>query len=287
MGMSRAAYTATGLGFRRGNRQILIDIDLEVVSGRVLALVGPNGAGKSSLLGVLAGDLAASAGRVEMLGRSVDAWRPADLARHRAVLLQANEVSFPFTVAEVVEMGRNPWLGHSDRVQDERAVQSGIARTDIAHLLERPFTALSGGEKARVSLARVLAQDTGIVLLDEPTAALDLRHQEEVMTVARELADEGRAVVVVLHDLSIAGAYADRVAVIESGRLVAHGTPDDVITARQIAQTYGIDVHGTTTPDGHIAVVPRRTTTHRPHRDTSSEQPDEVSYTDPDTTTST
>lgn len=265
--MTRPAYRAEGLTFKRGSREILTDVDIEVVTGRVLALVGPNGAGKSSLLGVMAGDLQPSAGRVEMWGRSVDSWRPGDLARHRSVLLQANEVSFPFTVRQVVEMGRSPWIGHGDPEADDRAMRSAIERTDIEHLLDRPFTALSGGEKARVSLARVLAQDTGIVLLDEPTAALDLRHQEDVMVVARELADSGRAVVVVLHDLSVAAAFADRVGVIDRGRLVAHGTPDEVITAEQIRITYGIDVHVTTTPDGHVAVVPRRAPARRENRD--------------------
>lgn len=258
--MSAVACRVLAASCRRGDREVLHDVTLDVERGTVLALVGPNGAGKSSLLGLLAADLAPSAGRVEILGRDAGAWRPRDLAVHRSVLLQANEVSFAFTVAEVVQMGRNPWLGRSDAAEDRRAIESAVDRADVHHLLDRPFTALSGGEKARASLARVLAQDTDIVLLDEPTAALDLRHQEEVMAVARELAERGRAVVVVLHDLSVAAAYADRVAVVDAGRLVAHGTPEDVLTPELVEATYGIAVHVVRTPDGHLSVVPRRST---------------------------
>ena len=122
----------------------------------------------------------------------------------------------------------------------------------------RRFTELSGGEKARVSLARVLAQDTPIVLLDEPTAALDLRHQEDVLRIARELASEGRTVVVVLHDLSLAGAYADQVALMEHGRIRALGTPDVVLTEQLVAEVYAVDVE-VLVRDGRPLVIPRRT----------------------------
>lgn len=269
--MNAVACRVIGASCRRGDREVLRDVSLDVEHGRVLALVGPNGAGKSSLLGLLAADLHPSAGRVEILGRDAQSWRPRDLAVHRSVLLQANEVSFAFSVADVVEMGRSPWLGRSDAEDDQRAVENAVERADIGHLLDRPFTALSGGEKARVSLARVLAQDTEVVLLDEPTAALDLRHQEEVMVVARELADRGRAVVVVLHDLSVAAAYADRVAVVDAGRLVAHGRPHEVLTPERVEATYGIAVHVVRTPDGHLSVIPQRGSSRPP------EFPDNVS----------
>ncbi|WP_229051727.1 heme ABC transporter ATP-binding protein [Aeromicrobium sp. Leaf350] len=259
----------------RGGRPVLTKVTLDVRSGEVLALVGPNGAGKSSLLGVLAGDLSVAAGDVELDGRPIGSWVPRELARQRSVLLQANDVSFPFRAAEVIEMGRSPWAGASGFADDEQALSAAIDRADVAHLLDRPYTALSGGERARVSLARVLAQDTPVVLLDEPTAALDLRHQEEVMAVARRLARAGKAVVVVLHDLSVAAAWADRVAIIDAGRLVACGPPADVLTAERILAVYGIAVHVVPTPDGHVSVVPRRTE----FSDNVSHQGDEASYT--------
>lgn len=226
----------------RDGREILGGIDLDILPGEVLALVGPNGAGKSTLLSVLSGDQDPSEGMVELLGRPVGAYRPLELARRRAVLSQANAVSFPFRVIEIVQMGRSPWLRSAELADDQAAVLEAIRATDIEHLLGRRFTSLSGGEQARASLARVLAQRTPIVFLDEPTAALDLRHQEDVMRVARRLAADGRAVVVVVHDLSLAGAYADRIALLHNGRLDAVGTPHEVMTADRVGRVYGLAV---------------------------------------------
>lgn len=237
-----AIVTARGVGVRRDDREILSDIDLEVRSGEVLALVGPNGAGKSTLLSVLSGDLTPAVGTVELDGRPIGSYRPLELARRRAVLSQANVVSFPFRVLEIVQMGRSPWIRTAELADDQAAVLEAIEATDIAHLLGRRFTTLSGGEQARVSLARVLAQRTPVVFLDEPTASLDLRHQEDVMRLARELAAVGRAVVVVVHDLSLAGAYADRIALLDAGRLDAVGSPAEVMTADRVGRVYGLEV---------------------------------------------
>ena len=261
-----AAYEIRGVTCRLGGREIVHGVDLDVHHGEVLALVGPNGAGKSTLLGALTGDVPVASGEVRLEGRPLSAWSAGELARARGVLLQANQVSFPFTVREVVEMGRNPWSGRATAAEDAQAIDEAVARTDIAHLLDRPFTALSGGEKARASLARVLAQRTQVVLLDEPTAALDLRHQEEVMLVARDLAAAGRAVVVVLHDLSLAAARADRMAIVDAGRIVSVGPPAEVLTPERVEAVYGIAVHVLRdTPDGHPIVVP-----HRERSDTAS-----------------
>lgn len=237
-----AVITARGIRVRRDEREILSEIDLDVRAGEVLALVGPNGAGKSTLLSVLSGDLKPNDGTVELLGRPVGAYRALELARRRAVLTQANAVSFPFRVIEIVQMGRSPWLRTAELAEDQLAVMTAIEVTDITHLLGRRFTSLSGGEQARVSLARVLAQTTPIVFLDEPTASLDLRHQEEIMRLARHLAADGRAVVVVVHDLSLAGAYADRIALLDHGRLDAVGTPLGVMTADRVGRVYGLEV---------------------------------------------
>lgn len=242
MSTSSVVIAARGVHVSRDDREILAAVDLEVRSGEVLALVGPNGAGKSTLLSVLSGDQRPSEGTVEVMGRAVHTYRPLELARRRAVLSQANTVSFPFRVIEIVQMGRSPWMRSAELAEDQRAVTEAIEATDITHLLGRRFTSLSGGEQARVSLARVLAQTTPIVFLDEPTAALDLRHQEDVMRLARRLAADGRAVVVVVHDLSLAGAYADRIALLDHGRLDAVGTPHEVMTADRVGRVYGLDV---------------------------------------------
>lgn len=240
-----------------GGRRVLEDVDLEVRGGEVLALVGPNGAGKSTLLAVLSGELAPEAGAALLDDRPLSSFAPLELARRRAVLTQDNAVSFPFRVREVLEMGRSPWARTPQLEDDDRALAEAAERADIADLLDRRFTELSGGERARVSLARVLAQETPIVLLDEPTAALDLRHQEDVLDIARSLAAEGRAVVIVLHDLSLAGAVADRVALLAGGRLDAVGTPAEVLTAERVSRVYGVEVE-VVERDGTLLVVPLR-----------------------------
>lgn len=223
---------------RIGGRVLLDNVRLDVHAGEVLALVGPNGAGKSTLLGVVAGDTEPASGRVVVDGRDLRQWKLGDLARRRALLTQANSVAFPFTVREVVAMGRAPWAGHPEGDDDEMIIDESIAATDTAHLCGRTFPTLSGGEKARVSLSRALAQRTGILLLDEPTAAVDLRHQELVLGRARDMADAGGAVVVVLHDLALAAAWSDRMVMISNGRIRAEGTPASVLTTELIDEVY-------------------------------------------------
>lgn len=228
----------SGLRIRLDGKEILKGVDLGVRAGEVLSLVGPNGAGKSTLLGALSGDLEPASGEVELWDRPVSAWSAVDVARRRAVLPQSHVVSFPFSVREVVEMGRAPWAGTGRSAEDERRIDDALALTETEAFAARPFTSLSGGEQARVMLARVIAQDTGLVLLDEPTAALDLRHQELVARLCRTLAGEGRAVVIVLHDLDLAAAYSDRCALLAEGRVAASGAPVEVFTAERLSEVY-------------------------------------------------
>ncbi|MBX3100655.1 MAG: heme ABC transporter ATP-binding protein [Salinibacterium sp.] len=240
-----------------GGVAVLDDITLTVRAGELLVLVGPNGAGKSTLLGVLSGEIEPRYGEVLYGQRPVGGIRHAELARLRSVLTQENTVTFPFLVSEVVAMGRSPWARTEAGRRDISAVAAAMEVTDIAYLATRRYTQLSGGEKARVSLARVLAQETPVIFLDEPTASLDLRHQEDVMRVGRRMADEGRAVVVVLHDLSLASAYADRLALISDGRLEALGAPVDVLTEERVERVYGLSVELHVVA-GRPVVVPRR-----------------------------
>ena len=230
------------VGLVLDGRAIVKTVSMEVNPGEVLALVGPNGAGKSSILSLLAGDVHATSGTAFLGDRDVSKYRPDEASRLRSVLMQANQVSFPFSVWEIVEMGRAPWARTPLIAQDEEAIEEALTLADVGHLSERRFNQLSGGERARVSLARVLAQRTPLVLLDEPTAALDLKHQESVMKTIRDLADEGRGVVVVVHDLSVAAGYADRVAMVVEGRLEATGSPSEVIVADRVSKVYGVDV---------------------------------------------
>lgn len=253
--------TATGITVRpsAGAAPILEDASIEVHPGQIHALVGPNGAGKSTLFGVLSGDLVPASGEVRIDDRPIGAIRARDLARIRAVLLQENAVSFPFSAEQVVRMGRAPWARTEHEADDDSIVAAAMAATEVDRLAHRSVSSLSGGERARVALARVLAQETPVLLLDEPTAALDLKHHEDVMRLVRGSADAGTTVAVVLHDLNAAMAHADRLTLLASGRVVATGTPEEVLTAERIEQVYGqpVDVfpHPAT---GVPLVVPRR-----------------------------
>ncbi|MGW4119197.1 heme ABC transporter ATP-binding protein [Nocardia sp. NPDC004711] len=229
---------ARNVSAKRGDRTVLEGIDFPVIAGQIVALVGPNGAGKSTLLAALAGELELSGGSVELDGHALTHWTHLDMARRRAVLPQSHTVGFPFRAREVVAMGRSPWARTGRQDHDDEAIAAAMAATDVERFAERPFPALSGGERARVALARVLAQDTATLLLDEPTAALDLGHQEQVLHLARERAAAGAAVVVVLHDLGVAAAYADRVAVLEAGRIAADGPPRQILTPELLSRVY-------------------------------------------------
>ncbi|MBU3868716.1 ATP-binding cassette domain-containing protein [Streptomyces sp. 4503] len=200
--------------------------------------------------------LPAASGTVRLGGRPVAAWTPGELALRRAV---PPPPSFPFTVEGVVRMGRAPWVGTAAEDEDEAAVAAAMDRAEVAEFAARPFSALSGGERARVALARVLAQRTTLLVLDEPTAALDLRHQELVLRVCRERAATGDAVVAVLHDLSLADAYADRAAVLHEGRIAAEGPPWEVFDAALLSRVYRQPVEVIPHPrTGERIVLPRR-----------------------------
>ncbi|MFI5755523.1 heme ABC transporter ATP-binding protein [Streptomyces sp. NPDC051569] len=249
-----------GLHLRLGQHEVLAGIELTARAGEVLALVGPNGAGKSTLLAALAADLRPDRGEVRIGGRPAPEWSAPELALRRSVLPQAATLSFPFPVAEVVRMGRAPWAGTERADEDEVAVAEAMAATEVAEFAARPFSALSGGERARVALARVLAQRAPLLLLDEPTAALDLRHQELVLRICRERAAAGDAVVVVLHDLGLAAAYADRTAVLHDGRIAAVGPPAGIFRDELLSRVYRQPVEVFPHPGtGAPLVVPKRT----------------------------
>ncbi len=247
-----ASLVASQVSIVRNGATLLDHVDVTVSSGEFVAVLGPNGAGKSTLLGAVAGDFALSDGKVTIDDRPLDTYAPRDLARRRAVLPQQIVISFPFTVREVVAMGRNPWLDDHD---DERIV-AAMRRMEVESLRKRTYQTLSVGEQARVSMARVLAQDTPILLLDEPTAVLDIGQQERFLSVARSLVDEGRGVIAVLHDLNVAMRFATRVVVLHEGRCVASGAPRDVLTPALLSNVYHQKIRVDSTSDGSTVIMP-------------------------------
>lgn len=266
-GTDAVRVSARDVAFAVEGAVLLDGVDLDVRAGEVLAVVGPNGAGKSTLLGVLAGDLAPTRGEVRYAGADVRRLKVGDLARLRGVLLQEHTLSFPFPVVDVVRMGRSPWRGTPLEDDDDRAVADALAEAEVAHLADRRFPSLSGGEKGRVAFARARAQATPVLLLDEPTAALDIRHQELLLERARDRARAGDAVVAVLHDLSLAAAYADRVAVLARGQVRGIGAPRDVLTSALLTEVYRYPVEVLPHPrTGAPLVLPDRTAAASPTR---------------------
>lgn len=239
--MSRGAGDAgpcvvvDSVGFTINGATLLHDVSFTVTPGELVSLVGPNGAGKSTMLALLSGDLTPTAGHIDLAGHPPHRWPAQALARERSVMTQQHSQAFSFTARELVELGRAP---HDASDADERIVDEALADAEVEDLQRRDVTTLSGGELARTVFARTLAQDARIVLLDEPTAPLDLRHQESLMRRARGLADEGRCVLVVLHDLSLAARYSDRIAVFCDGSLSTLGTPQAVLTPERLEEVY-------------------------------------------------
>lgn len=232
-----------GLGHRIGSATILEDVSFEARVGEVLVLVGPNGAGKSTLLSSLAGDLVPARGTVKIAGKKTSEWSKRDLARRRSVLPQQSDLSFPFSAGEVVMLGRSPW---GESLQDRTIARMAMSLTDTLALEDRSYPTLSGGERQRVHAARAVAQIWDVkgeraLLLDEPTASLDLAHQHGLMRIARRMADEGCAIVCILHDLNLAAQYATRIGVLCKGRLVALDRPSVVLTSARIREVFEVD----------------------------------------------
>ncbi|MRG28303.1 heme ABC transporter ATP-binding protein [Laceyella tengchongensis] len=234
---------AEGLGKRLGGRWVLHEISLEVASGEMVGIIGPNGSGKSTLLSCLVGEKKADTGQVWLRDRPLAEMGAKERARQIAVLAQEEVGEIYFTVKGIVEMGRHPHLGHWPWLgeRDERIVADVLRQTDSQHLAERIFAGLSGGEKQRVSLARALAQEPVLLVLDEPTAYLDLKYQFALLNWIKQWqASCGLTVIMVLHDLNLAAQYCDRLLVLKQGRIVRQGTPHEVIVPEMVEAVYGM-----------------------------------------------
>jgi iron complex transport system ATP-binding protein len=248
-----------GVGARLGPRAVLGGVDLAVAPGEVVGLLGRNGAGKTTLLRIACGVLQPEAGRVLLDGAPLAALGRRARARAVALVPQDTQIPFPFSVAEVVLMGRTPHLGPLgfEGARDLAVARRALERMGIAALADRSILSLSGGERQLAIVARALAQEPRLLLLDEPTAFLDLRHRLEVLTVVRELAAGGTSALVVSHDLAVAARFCDRVALLAGGRVLASGPPSEVLTPDLLRAGFGIEADVQTGPDGVPVVVPR------------------------------
>ena len=246
---------------RAGSKTLLDAVTLTFSPGECVAIVGPNGAGKTTLLRALSGERKPQSGAVRLKGREIASYTPRTLAEHRAVLSQDITVVFPFTVAEVVRMGAGDRRG--PRV--EALVADALRAVDLAALGERIITTLSGGEQQRAHFARVLVQlacgeavhGPGVLMLDEPTASLDLRHQLDLLAATRRCAARGVTVIAILHDLNLAALFADRVVVLSNGGVAADGPPRDTITDDMLASVFKVGAAvGRVPPAGMPFVLP-------------------------------
>jgi iron complex transport system ATP-binding protein len=236
---------AKSVSFGYGAEFVVGDVSFAVEPGEMLGIIGPNGSGKSTLMRLLSGVLAPRRGEVRLFDRPMPEHSRRDVARAIAVVPQESSIEFPYSVTEVVLMGRSPHFGgfafEGDR--DVEIAHAAMRRTRVEHLARRSIHELSGGERQRVILARALAQEAPIMLLDEPAAFLDIRHEVEIYDLLHDLQQEGKSIVTVLHDLNLAALYCDRVGLLRNGRLLQLGSPDEVITYAAITDVYETEVY--------------------------------------------
>lgn len=257
---SATAWTLRGVMFQHPETvsPTLDDVTLDVRAGRMTALLGPNGAGKSTLLQIVLGVLPASRGEVSFRDIPIAQWARRDLATIVGVVPQS-EVEPLFTVREIVAMGRYPHLGpwRREQAHDRVAIETAMQRCGVEHFASRWISTLSGGERQRVRIARALAQEPSVIVLDEPTAALDVHYEMSTFELLRQLRDDGVTVLLATHNLNLAARYADDLVLLQQGRVAAQGAPASVLTEARVAEVYAWPVGVTMTRPGVPAVVPR------------------------------
>lgn len=240
-----SVLSASSITYRLADRTLLNNVSLSLERGQVIGLIGPNGAGKSTLLRILCGLRKHSSGQVLLSGKPISEYTTREIARLIGQVHQSAVMDAPFNIYDVVAMGRNPHLTRFEveRPHDRQVVTDAMRQTDTLGLAQRTINTLSSGERQRVFLARALAQEPSILLLDEPTSNLDIRHQLEILTLVQKLAHErGLGVIIAIHDLSLAARFCDRLILLYQGRVVADDVPEKVLSPENIAQAFGVFV---------------------------------------------
>lgn len=234
---------ANQINYKHKEFHILEGVDVSLEYGEFLAIVGPNGAGKSSLLSVLANEVKSGKQNILFKDKPITAWNIKELSKHKAKFSQHNSNDIPLEVKDVVMMGRYPYFDAQPRKEDLEAMNNMLYETDVFHLKDREYNTLSGGEKQRVHLSRVLAQLQNeiahkLLFLDEPLNNLDVKHQYKALEIIKKFTQKANSAIVVLHDLNLAAQYADKILLMKSGRVAAYGTPEEVFTAKNISEAY-------------------------------------------------
>ncbi len=241
--MNDLIYNATGLGFSyRTGEMVLRDIDFQLSPGEMVGIIGPNGAGKSTLLKLLSKLLEPSTGQLNLFGKPMSGLDPIHIALKISYLPQESEIHFPFTAGEVVMLGRWPHSGGAffDSVVDREISSRAMQRVGIGGWENKLVTEMSGGERARVLLAKALAAEPSCLLLDEPVSELDLKNRTEAYSLIRSVADSGTGVVVVAHEIGAVSRWVDRLVLFGMGSIIADGTPDQVLTESNLEKSYGV-----------------------------------------------
>jgi iron complex transport system ATP-binding protein len=256
-GESVPMLRAEGLSVTLGGQRILSDVDITAECGEFVGLVGPNGAGKTTVLRTLRDTLSPDSGTVEIAGDPIGGRSPKAVSQLVASTPQATTLSFDFTVEQAVEMGRTPHVGRFERVDsdDREAVRAAMERADVARFADRAVTSLSGGERQRVLLARALAQETPVLLLDEPTANLDINHAVNTLELVAELVAEGKTAIAAIHDLNLAARYCDTLVLLADGAVRAAGDPRDVLRTETLGDAFDAETLVTRQPGADAPLV--------------------------------
>lgn len=254
---SMSTIVLKNAGVEIDGRWLVRECDVSLNAGNLTALVGPNGSGKTTLLRLMSGLLIPAEGEAELNEININAYSRRDLAKNISFVPQDTHVDFDFTVREIVAMGRHPHLGKFERegAKDRDAIDGALLRADISHLADRLVTELSGGERQRVIIARSLATESDILLLDEPTANLDIAHALDVLDLSRKLAHEGKTVAIALHDINAASRYADHIVLLNKGRIFKQGSPADVFNENVLSEVFDVSTDKSHASDGNSIFV--------------------------------